>query len=91
MRFAVQFKQTDQRFAIDFDSDKKAFNIGFKDAQLVTKPVDEYEGEYEVTPKDTKQIMLTKGKLLAEDITINPIPERYGLITYDHNRTITVS
>lgn len=91
LRFVVQFKQTDQRFNVGFNCDKKAFNIGFKDVQVVTELVEEYAGEYEVTPKDTKQIMLTKGKRLEDDIIINPIPERYGLITYDHNKIITVT
>ena len=91
LRFDVQFKQTDQRLNVGFNCEKKAFNIGFKDFQVVTESVEKYAGEYEVIPKDTKQVVLTKGKLLEDDIIINPIPERYGLVTYDHTRTITVT
>lgn len=39
----------------------------YKDAPL-------YEGEYEVTPKVTEQVIPTKDKLLKEDMIVNSIP-----------------
>lgn len=33
-----------------------------------------YRGEYTVTPKVSGQVVPTKGKLLLDDMTINPIP-----------------
>lgn len=50
-----------------------------------------YEGEYVVTPKTEEQSLPTKDRYLSENITIKAIPSDYGKITYDQNRTITVS
>ena len=49
-----------------------------------------YEGTYEVTPTTSTQVLATAGKKLAEDITINPIPSNYGLITWNGS-SLTVS
>lgn len=49
-----------------------------------------YEGEYTVTPTSDTQVLPTNGKLLARDLTINPIPSNYGLITWNGS-TLTVS
>ena len=50
-----------------------------------------YDGEYVVTPKTEEQSLPTKDRYLTENITIKAIPSDYGKITYDQNRTITVS
>lgn len=50
-----------------------------------------YEGEYEVTPNTSEQSLQTKDRYLSENITIKAIPSDYGKITYDHNKTLTVS
>ena len=49
-----------------------------------------YEGPYEVTPSDSEQTLTTEFLYMTGDITINPIPNNYGLITYNGS-TITVS
>lgn len=49
-----------------------------------------YEGETEITPSETEQILQTKNFRMTANITINPIPPNYGLITWDGS-TITVS
>lgn len=49
-----------------------------------------YEGSYSVTPTSETQTLPTNGKLLARDLTINPIPSNYGLITWNGS-TLTVS
>lgn len=41
-------------------------------------PYGPYAGDYEVTPSGETQTLETKGKLLAQDIIIHPIP--YQLI-----------
>ena len=51
---------------------------------------DTYYGEYTFTPTTSTQIAQTSGKTLSSNITINPIPSNYGLITYNGS-TITVS
>lgn len=50
----------------------------------------EYHGEYTVTPSAEAQVLDTRGKNLAEDVVIAPIPNNYGLITWDGS-TLTVS
>ena len=52
---------------------------------------DPYMGEYNVTPKTEAQTLPTKGKHMTEDLLIAPIPERYGLVTYNQDRTITIT
>ena len=49
-----------------------------------------YEGPYEVTPGAEEQTLETEFLYMTGDITINPIPNNYGLITYN-GVTITVS
>lgn len=49
-----------------------------------------YPGPYEVTPSDTEQVLETDAFYMNGNITINPIPNNYGLITWDGS-TLTVS
>lgn len=46
-------------------------------------PVSHYEGPYEATPSRETQILQTAGLLLDGNITLDPIPQNYGLITYN--------
>lgn len=49
-----------------------------------------YEGPVEVTPSAEGQVLETENLYMTENITIGPIPNNYGLITYN-GTTITVS
>ena len=49
-----------------------------------------YDGPYEVTPAGYAQVLATDGLAMAANLTINPIPSNYGLVTYDGS-VITVS
>ena len=49
-----------------------------------------YTGSYEVTPSDTEQVLETDAFYMNGNITINPIPSNYGLITWNGS-VITVS
>lgn len=49
-----------------------------------------FTGEYEYTPTEETQTIPINGKRATQNITINPIPNNYGLITWD-GTTITVS
>lgn len=51
---------------------------------------DPYEGEYTVTPTTETIVLETLNKDMEQNITINPIPSNYGLITYNGS-VITVS
>jgi len=51
---------------------------------------DEYTGVTTVTPTQTTQTLPTAGYLLTENITVEPIPSNYGLITWNGS-VLTVS
>ena len=44
---------------------------------------DPYTGEYAVTPGEETITLATDGKRMTDNITINPIPSNYGLITWN--------
>lgn len=45
--------------------------------------VQTYTGEYEVTPSAETQTLDTAGLRLTRPVTVNPIPQNYGLITWN--------
>lgn len=49
-----------------------------------------YTGSYTVTPSSETQTLQTNGKRMTGDITVNPIPSNYGLITWN-GAVLTVS
>lgn len=49
-----------------------------------------YTGVYEVTPSSEMQTLNTEQLMMSENVTINPIPSNYGLITWNGS-TLTVS
>ena len=53
-------------------------------------PQEEYHGPMTITPSAETQILITEGLLMPGDLTINPIPSNYGLITWNGS-TLTVS
>ena len=77
------FQENDD-FNCTFTSDSFAVDFG------VEIPVSNYQGSYEVTPTADAQVLPTQNKLLGANITIAPIPQNYGLITWNGS-DITVS
>lgn len=49
-----------------------------------------YSGSIDVTPTEEAQTLSTSGYMMTTDITVEPIPSNYGLITWDGTK-ITVS
>ena len=49
-----------------------------------------YSGQYVVTPSQEEQVLQTNGLVMLDNVTINPIPSNYGLITWNGS-VITVS
>ena len=49
-----------------------------------------YTDIYEVTPSGEEQRLSTTGKMMIDDIVIHPVPNNYGLITWN-GTVITVS
>ena len=50
----------------------------------------DYTGPTTVTPSSNAQTLSTAGTSLNSDITVNPIPSNYGLVTWNGS-VITVS
>lgn len=53
-------------------------------------PTPYYDGPYESTPAREAQTYSTLGLRMAYDFIVNPIPQEYGLITWDGS-VMTVS
>ena len=53
-------------------------------------PPQPYEGDYVVTPTQSTQTLSTAGMKMTDNVTINPVPNNYGLITWNGS-IITVS
>lgn len=55
------------------------------DSQIVINRIeaDEYIGPYEVTPSATEQVLEIRNKKATQNIIVNPIPNNYGLVTWD--------
>lgn len=49
-----------------------------------------YDGDYVITPGRTSVVLETKNKKVTDNIVINPIPQNYGLITWNGS-VLTVS
>lgn len=59
-------------------------------AEYVMTSVEDYEGNYRVTPQVTTQVLETKDLKMTDNLVVEPIPKNYGLITYN-GTNITVS
>ena len=49
-----------------------------------------YQGSLEITPSAETQTIETAGYMMPANLIVNPIPNNYGLITWD-GATLTVS
>lgn len=86
---AVKMRISTQRVAMGVEPTVARMTV--EEARLVHVGGSPYEGAYEITPSQQRQVLPTQFKTMQENLVINPIPENYGLVTYDQNKTITVS
>lgn len=49
----------------------------------IRKPYPTYTGETVVTPTTSMQVLNTELQTLTDNIIINPIPQNYGLVTWN--------
>lgn len=49
-----------------------------------------YDGDAIITPNNTQQVLVTAGLIVDSNITINPIPSNYGLVSWNGN-VLTIS
>lgn len=62
----------------------------FKAEQGIPIYPNQYQGPTEVTPGESLQTLETRGLMMTDHVKVNPIPNNYGLITFN-GTTITVS
>lgn len=48
-----------------------------------TGQLEPYEGSYTITPGRESITLQTANKRMTNNLTVNPIPQNYGLITYN--------
>lgn len=82
-QFGVKFAN-EQTMSVEFHQDGFAVDFG------PGTPTGDYDGPYRITPTTETQVLQTRNKLLDGEITIEPIPDNYGLITWNGS-VITVS
>lgn len=80
MRLTATFKP--QAVTVSVDAANMSVTLG---TPVVKEYVDvqTYTGEYEVTPSTETQTLDTAGLRLTRPVTVNPIPQNYGLITWN--------
>ena len=71
-----------QKVKVSINSGNMGIKVGSSIAReiLDTYP---YEGEYIVDPTTETQILLTKNLRMIDNLVINPIPNNYGLVTWN--------
>lgn len=67
------------------DGDASLLESGKGEAEAITQYDSHslYTGAYEFTPSSETQTIPIADLIAAEDITINPVPSNYGLITWN--------
>ena len=50
-----------------------------------------YKGSCDVMPTNEEQVLKTANKIMSEDVYIRAIPETYGRITYNQDKTIMIT
>lgn len=80
MRLTATFRP--QAVTVSVDAANMSVTLG---TPVVKEYVDvqTYTGEYEVTPSAETQTLDTTGLRLTRPVTVNPIPQNYGLITWN--------
>ena len=73
--------------SLSVSDDSCSLNIG---GQFYAIGTPEYSGNYEIEPSENYQTIPMEGLRATHNVVIDPIPNNYGLITYD-GTGITVS
>ena len=75
--FKIGFSPTKSVFQVEFDT-PSVFQVEFDTAVEIKEytGVDVYDGEYTLTPETTDQVLLTKEKLLKENVTIKAVQKQ---------------
>lgn len=75
-------------FSIADNQDTAVLRIG--NPLIIRDPDPPYEGPYTVTPSASRQTLATRGYAMTGNVVIEPIPQNYGLVSYNGS-IITIS
>lgn len=78
---------------VKFTKSEHTFKANFGQVHRVTEYAggEPYEGPHTVTPTNETQVLETKNKVMSENLIVNPIPNNYGLVTYNQDRNLTIT
>lgn len=85
--YIFELAESDETYEFGFEEPVIEFEL---EQSIEIVHADPYEGEYIVTPSSETQVLETIGLQCYDNITVNPIPSNYGLITWNGS-TLTVS
>lgn len=77
----------EQSYSLKINSDLIPLSVSLS-APIQKVMGDRYEGSYTVTPSSETQVLNTENLVATQNITINPIPSNYGLITWNGSNLI---
>lgn len=89
IRIDITVAESEQQFDLTVAETNIPIQIDVE-TPVVAGIAKEYEGEYDITPTNTAQVFSTEGKRCPHNFIVEPIPQNYGLITYNGS-TIIVS
>lgn len=85
----LNVEESINQFALGVAENSVQVSFGVS-TQIVTSTAPDYDGPYDFTPSSELQTIETTGFRMTDNVTINPIPNNYGLITWNGS-IITVS
>lgn len=88
MKLHINFDEVDSELAVNFIQTECTFNTDFGEVFFI-KTDDVYEGDYNITPRVYEQTLLTKDKLMLDDVTVEVIPLS-KVINFSNGYTVTI-
>ncbi len=85
----LALEESQQQYSIDAVETNIPVSVQVE-TNIVTSTTADYDGDYDITPSAIQQVFSTEGKRVLHDFIVEPIPNNYGLITYNGS-IITVS
>lgn len=76
MLINVKFNEQKRKLNIGFNENKSGLAMKFQNYQRIVDrgDVENYKGEYDITPKTMEQKLKTAQKILVKDVTVKEIP-----------------
>lgn len=90
VRCHLTVQTNQQNNKLKLQSNRVNHNVSIDTDIIVNGGGTPYSGPYTVTPTQSTQTLYTNGFSMTDNVTVNPIPSNYGLITWN-GYVLTVS